>query len=58
MVSGMKSSTTYPSFADMHVLAAADLLMRETMARYDVSHDAHHGLFLSLDQWYSSLIID
>ena len=33
----------YPSDAEKYVIAAAEKLMVETMARYDVSHDAYHG---------------
>ena len=34
----------YPSEAESKVLNAAENLMEETMAKYDPSHDAYHGL--------------
>ena len=34
---------SYPNEAEKQVIAAAERLMVETMARYDVSHDAYHG---------------
>ena len=37
-------TATYPTQQDAVLLAAAERLMVETMARYDPSHDAHHGL--------------
>jgi len=33
----------YPTPDEENVIAAAEKLMVETMARYDPSHDAYHG---------------
>ena len=33
----------YPTPDEEKVIAAAEMLMVETMARYDPSHDAYHG---------------
>lgn len=43
------SETTYPTPDDAAVVRAAERLMEETMARYDPSHDAYHGM-LSVQQ--------
>lgn len=34
---------TYPNAKEEAVVAAAEKIMIKTMARYDASHDAHHG---------------
>ena len=36
-------TATYPTQEEAAVVAAAEKLMVETMARYDPSHDAYHG---------------
>ena len=36
-------SASYPTIEEAAVVAAAEKLMIETMARYDPSHDAYHG---------------
>ena len=36
-------SASYPTIEEATVVAAAEKLMIETMARYDPSHDAYHG---------------
>ena len=36
-------AATYPTQEEAAVVAAAEKLMVETMARYDPSHDAYHG---------------
>ena len=38
------SATTYPTPDDAAVVHVAERLMEETMARYDPSHDAYHGM--------------
>lgn len=37
--------TSYPSPEETKIVAAAEKLMVETMARYDPSHDAFHGQY-------------
>jgi hypothetical protein len=34
---------SYPSDKERAIIADAEKLMEETMARYDPSHDAYHG---------------
>ena len=36
-------NATYPSKEEAALVAAAEKLMVDTMARYDPSHDAYHG---------------
>jgi len=35
---------SYPTDAERKAIAEAEALMVETMARYDPSHDAYHGM--------------
>ena len=36
-------TATYPTQQEAALVAVAEKLMLETMARYDPSHDAYHG---------------
>lgn len=38
-----KMPTEYPNAQERKVLDAAESLMKQTMAKYDPSHDALHG---------------
>ena len=37
-------SSVYPTEDEKVAISAAEELMRKTMARYDCSHDAYHGM--------------
>lgn len=39
----MTTMPAYPTKSEVAVIAAAEKLMVDTMARYDPSHDAYHG---------------
>lgn len=39
----MTTMPAYPTKSEAAVIAAAEKLMVDTMARYDPSHDAYHG---------------
>jgi hypothetical protein len=38
-----KNLTMYPTSIESNVIREAEAFMEESMARYDPSHDAHHG---------------
>lgn len=45
---GIAMQEEYPNEPQRQSILAAEKLMKETMARYDPSHDAYHGNALSI----------